>query len=179
MTELLLLDELVARMKKLFAGYTLLNKSGILQEVRVFAQWVPQPAGITINDPRTGIKNYAASDYESNLPCVLVQLGESIDTEQGRIDAASCGVKFLTAIYDANPECQGYRDILNIQERIREDLLNERITARRFRMAMPLKSRLLDTDTWPVYFGEIEAIFEIGRPVMKEVIYAPKRRVHE
>lgn len=176
MTELLLLDELVKRLKKLFTGYTLLNKSGILQNVQIFSQYLPQPSGITINDRKTGIKNYSDKDFESNFPCVIVQLGESSDDEQGRINQAICNVKILTCIYDDSIICQGYRDILNMQERIREDLLNERITAERFRMQTPLKARLLNTDTFPIYYGEIDAVFELGRPAAREYIYQSRRR---
>lgn len=190
MTELLLIDALVERLSRLFTGYSLLNKSGVLQEVKIFAQYLPQPAGITIaTKNKRGIENYEAEDYEANFPCVIVKVGDVIDKEEGRIDSAICNIKLLTGIYDGvsvdaseeertwRRQMQGYRDILNIHEKIREDFLNERVTAQRFRMAMPMKSRILESDTWPVYFGEMELNFEIGRPMMKDFVYEMKRRV--
>lgn len=190
MTELLLIDALVERLKKLFKGYVLLNKSGVLQEVKIFAQYLPQPAGITIaTKKKRGVENYEAEDYDANFPCVIVKAGEIIDNEQGRMDSSICDIKLLTGIYDGVSEdadedekairrqMQGYRDIMNIHERIREDFMNERVTAQRFRMCMPLKARLLEADTWPLYFGEMEMKFEIGRPMMKDFVYKMQRRV--
>ena len=175
MTTLLLIDALCARLKQLFTGYSLLNKLGVLQEVKIFAQYTPQPAGISINSPNAGLTNYANEDYENNFPCIVVKLVESIDDEENRINQSTARVKFLTGIYDDKPECQGWRDILNIHERIREDFYVNRVTAERYRLNMPVKAKLYDVETWPVYFGEMDLVFEVGRPVMKEYIYRGRR----
>ena len=49
MTELGLIDALVAFLKEVFADYRLPSKSGLLQNVRVFAQYMPQPEAVEVN----------------------------------------------------------------------------------------------------------------------------------
>lgn len=169
MNEIDLQDNMCDLLQELFSGYQLLNKAGNLQEVQIFAQYVPQPSGITINaKTNTGIKNYSDSDYESNFPCIVVILNECEDREERRIDSSLVRMTLLFCIYDDNPECQGYRDLLNMQERVRNYLLINRIVMGKFRVEMPIKTRLINCETWPVYFGEMDLIFQAGRPVMRK-----------
>ena len=123
MTELNLLDALVARLTELFRNYELPAKSGLLQNVRVFAQYLPQPSAVTVDT----------------------------DTDE-----------------DTDTEPQSYMDVLNIIEQVRQDLLTmpARVLAKRYRLEMPLKSYLFDEQAWPIYFGQIETVWETGRPLM-------------
>ncbi len=169
MNEINLQDNMCDLLRELFSGYTLLNKGGNLQEVQIFAQYVPQPSGITINAKNnTGIKNYSDTDYESNFPCIVVILNECEDREERRIDSSLVKMTLLFCIYDDNPECQGYRDLLNMQERVRNYLLINRVVSEKFRVEMPIKTRLINCETWPVYFAEMDLIFQAGRPVMRK-----------
>ena len=167
MNEIDLQDSMCDLLRDIFAGYQLLNKGGNLQEVQIFAQYVPQPAGITIHSrENTGLKNYTDTDYESNFPCIVAILNECEDREERRIDASTVKMTLLFCVYDDAPECQGYRDLLNMQERVRNYLLVNRIVNNRFRLEMPVKTRLIPCETWPVYFGEMDLIFQSGRPSM-------------
>ena len=169
MNEIDLQDNMCDLLQELFSGYQLLNKAGNLQEVQIFAQYVPQPSGITINSRNnTGVKNYSDSDYESNFPCIVVILNECEDREERRIDSSLVKMTLLFCIYDDNPECQGYRDLLNMQERVRNYLLINRVVSEKFRVEMPIKTRLINCETWPVYFGEMDLLFQAGRPVMRK-----------
>ena len=181
MTELNLLDALVARLTELFKGYELTAKSGLLQNVKVFAQYLPQPQAVTVNtesdeeldegtDTDTAIEpqGYSPADIESNFPCVIVKLDEATDREEGSLDATRVSVRFLIGTYDEAPDCQGYRDVLNIIEKVRQDLLTmpDRTLDKRYRLEMPMKSYLFDEQAWPIYFGQIETVWETGRPVL-------------
>ncbi len=169
MNEINLQDCMCDLLQELFSGYQLLNKAGNLQEVQIFAQYVPQPSGITINSRNnTGVKNYSDTDYESNFPCIVVILNECEDKEERRIDSSLVKMTLLFCIYDDNPECQGYRDLLNMQERARDYLLVNRVVSEKFRVEMPIKTRLINCETWPVYFGEMDLLFQAGRPVMRK-----------
>ena len=169
MNELDLLDAVISKFENLFAGYTLLNKSGELQEVKIFAQYLPMSEGLNFaNKDLAGIENYQKSDMDLNFPCIIVKLIECEDREERRIDSSLVKMKILFACYDENRLCQGYRDILNMQERVRDNLLIERVIANKFRLEMPIKTRLLECETWPVYFGEMDLIWQIGRPVMRK-----------
>lgn len=171
MTELTLLDALVARLTEMFKNYELKAKSGLLQTVRVFAQYLPLPQAVTVDtdtDEDTEIEpqGYQAEDYESNFPCVIVKLNEATSREEGSLDATRINVNLLVGTYDESPDCQGYRDVLNIIEVIRQELLTHRVLDSRYRLEMPMKSYLFEEQAWPVYFGQIETVWETGRPKM-------------
>ncbi len=166
MTATDLLDELKNELDILFADYTLQNKDGDLQHLRIFTQYTPQPSAITINDRASGLKNYTESDFEANFPCIIIQFIESTDNEERRLEMTTLNVRFLFGIYDKAPDCQGWRDILNMIEIVRQEFLTRRYLAEKFRLNMPVKSRLVDSDTWPVYFGEMDLVYETGRASM-------------
>ena len=169
MNEIDLLDSMHDTLVELFSGYQLMNKAGNLQEVQIFAQYVPQPGGINFTSKNnTGLKNYSDSDYESNFPCIVVILDECEDREERRIDSSLVKMHLLFCVYDEGSECQGYKDLLNMQERTRNYLLINRVIMNKFRLEMPVKTRLIPCETWPVYFGEMDLIFQAGRPVMRK-----------
>ena len=99
---------------------------------------------------------------------MIVKLDESTDSEEGTLTQTRVNVRFLVGTYDESADCQGYRDVLNIIEVIRQDLLTlpGRVLDGRYRMEMPLKNYLFDDQTWPIYFGQIESVWETGRPLM-------------
>lgn len=167
MNQVNLLQDLTDRLRLLFKGYSLPNKSGILQEVQVFRQYLPQPEGITFTDKgKDGLKNYGSTDYESNFPCVIVKLVDQVDEEERGNDGSKVRVTILTGVYDDSKECQGYLDVLDMQEKIRDYLLEHRIIARKYLQLMPMLSKLLESETWPVYFGEQSLTYVVARPVM-------------
>ena len=183
MTELNLLDALVEKLTDLFRNEELTGKSGLLQPVRVFAQYLPQPkpAEVTVDDDddtesetesteTITPEGYSPEDIESLFPCVIVKLDEATDKEEGSLDQTRIKVVFLVGTYDESPDCQGYRDVLNIIETIRQELLSMpgRVLAKRYRLEMPLKNYLFDEQAWPVYFGVVESSWETGRPLMRE-----------
>ena len=172
MTELFLLDALVARLTELFRDYELTAKSGLLQTVKVFAQYLPQPSAVTVkpkdDTESTTPQGYTPSDIESNFPCVIVKLDDATDREEGTLTQTRVNVRILVGTYDESPDCQGYRDVLNIIETVRQDLLTlpGRVLDGRYRREMPMKNYLFDEQAWPIYFGQIETAWETGRPLM-------------
>lgn len=176
MTRADLMTELVDGLGKLLKGYSLPSRmqgtdglepsmQTVMQEVKVFAQYIPQPSGITFEDRKTGLKNYADYDYESNFPCVIVKLGDMTDTEEQSQSHSSVKVDLLLGVYDESPACQGYIDLLNLQEMIRKWLMDRRVFAHKYLLRMPLISKLDESETWPVYFGTMSLMYELGRPV--------------
>jgi hypothetical protein len=61
---------------------------------------------------------------------------------------------------------KGYRDVMNILETIRQDLLTTRFLERKYKLEMPFKWYLFEDQPWPVFFGQIETVWETGRPLM-------------
>ena len=177
MTELGLIDALVAFLKKIFADYQLPAKSGLLQNVQVFAQYMPQPEAVEVNTDdedeteetdTTEPLGYTATDIESNFPCVIVKFEECTIKEEGSIDAVRINVSFLVGTYDESADCQGYRDVLNIIDKIEQEILElpARVLNQRYRLEMPLKDYLPPEQPYPIYLGVIETVWETGRPLM-------------
>ena len=170
MIELNLLDALVARLRELFNDYELKAKSGLLQKVKIIPQYLPQPSAVNVktDDETIEPQGYTVTDIESIFPCVIVQVGEVLDKEEGNLDQSRVNVGFIIGIYDDAKDCQGYRDVYNIIEVIRQDLLTMpgRVLAQRYRLEMPLRSDLIQEQEWPFYFGYIETVWETGRPLM-------------
>ena len=179
MTELNLLDALVASLTELFRGYELPAKSGLLQNVKVLAQNLPKPSAVSVKSDTEDDSDSEAiepqgctvTDIESIFPCVVVRLGETVDNEEGSADQSRTSVQFSVGVYDSREDardCQGYRDVLNIIEVIRQDLLSipARILEKRYRLEMPFRSGLVDDDLYPLYFGYIDTVWESGRPMM-------------
>ncbi len=48
MTELNLLDALVSKLNETFKNYELIAKHGVMQTVKVFAQYLPQPSSAIV-----------------------------------------------------------------------------------------------------------------------------------
>ncbi|MBQ6738478.1 MAG: hypothetical protein IJP41_08510 [Synergistaceae bacterium] len=177
MTELGLIDALVAFLKKIFADYQLPAKSGLLQNVQVFAQYMPQPEAVEVSTDdedeteetdTTEPLGYTATDIESNFPCVIVKFEECTIKEEGSIDAVRINVSFLVGTYDESADCQGYRDVLNIIDKIEQEILElpARVLAQKYRLEMPLKDYLPPEQPYPIYLGVIETVWETGRPLM-------------
>ncbi len=177
------MSALTGGLRELLRGYSLPSRfqgadgaepsmQAVMQEVKVFAQYLPQPSGITFAEKAAGLKNYTSDDYESNFPCVIVKLADMTDTEEQSRKHSSVKVSILAGVYDESPECQGYIDLLNLQEHIRIWLMDQRVLAHKYLLKMPLVSKLDDTETWPVYFGIMDMEYELGRPVRSsEFVY--------
>jgi hypothetical protein len=170
MIALNLLDSLVARYQKIFSDYALPTKGGAEKNVKVFSQYLPQPKGPTVKprgeaaeEPADNV--YGPEDFEANFPCVVVKLDEGTDKEENAPDATRIGVRILVGVYDENPNCQGYRDVMNIMETIRQDLLTTRYLERKYRLEMPFAWYLFEDQPWPVFFGYVETVWETGRPL--------------
>ena len=138
---------------------------------------MPQPEAVEVNtddDEETAEEDtteplgYSATDIESNFPCVIVKFEECTIKEEGSIDAVRINVSFLIGTYDESADCQGYRDVLNIIDKIEQEILElpARVLAQRYRLEMPLKDYLPPEQPYPIYLGVIETVWETGRPLM-------------
>ena len=170
MIALHLQDALVARLQNIFSDYALPTKSGAEKIVKVFSQYLPRPKGPTVK-PRGEIEEeeevvYGPEDFEENFPCTIVKFDEGTDKEENAPDATRISVRILIGAYDPSPDEQGYRDVMNIMETIRQELLISRYLDRKYRLEMPFKWYLFEDQPWPVFFGQMETVWETGRPIM-------------
>ena len=171
MVELELQDLLADKLREIFKDYSLLSKSGALQIVQVFTQFLPQPEGITIREKasRGAIvpQGYQIEDIESVFPCAVVKVNGVLDELKGSLRKATVGTQIIVGTYDNSKDCQGYRDVCNIMEKIRLELLSlpGYVLGERFRMQLPYTSDLLEDQEWPYFFGLIEMTWETASPL--------------
>ena len=193
MVQLNLIDALVERLTNLFKDYELTAKSGLLQRVKVFAQYPPLPKEIEFADDedddaieltedteseseseseKVTPAGYSPEEIESNFPCVIVKFMDMQDKEDGALDQTRINVAFLVAVYDKSSDAQGYRDVLNIIETVRQDLLSmpSRVLNKKYRLEMPFNSFLFDELEFPYFYGMIESVWETGRPLMPNFV---------
>ena len=172
MIALNLQDALVARLQDIFSDYALPTKSGAKKIVKVFPQYLPQPKGPKVKPRGEDAQEedaediYGPEDFEENFPCIIVKFDEGTDKEENAPDATRISVRILIGAYDSSPDEQGYRDVMNIMETIRQEFLSARYLERRYRLEMPFKWYLFEDQPWPVFFGQIETVWETGRPIM-------------
>lgn len=173
MTRKELMDNLVATLREEFKGYELMGSSKELQPLQVYPQYLPQPAGVTVGN--AGLQNYKDDDYNSKFPCIIVRLEDMTDKEETGFPGSLANVKLIQGIYDPSEKCTGWQYLLDIQDRIRRVLFEHRVLGRKHVLRMPVTSRLLDVETWPVYFGEMSLVYTTGRPMMNaEYVYRPQ-----
>jgi len=171
MIALNLQDALVARLRDIFKSYSLPTKSGAEKSVKVYPQHLPRPKGPTVkprgqDEEESDGDMYGPEDFEENFPCIVVIFDDGTDKEENAPDATRISVRILIGVYDESPGEQGYRDVMNIMETIRQELLKERYLDRKYRLEMPFKWNLFQDQPWPVFFGQIETVWETGRPLM-------------
>lgn len=178
LTSLDMINAVKADLGKIFSGYALPNKAGVMQNVKIYSQYMPPPSGITVADSvkgKSSIEKYGSDDFNMNFPCVLIKLGGVTDNEEGRLDMNKAEVRLLFGVYEWHYETEEsgsesesfksecWHDVLNMMELVRQHWLKERIIARRFKIEMPLVMQLLDEETWPLYFGEMKLNMITGR----------------
>ena len=172
MISLFLQDAIIAHLQELFKDYTLNAKGGGRQQVKVFSQYLPQPKEAMVKpkgeDP-IELQGYGPADIEANFPCIIVMLMDGQDKEEGELDQARINVNLLVGVYDESPDCQGYRDVMNIIETARQGFLSlpYRILGKKYKLELPMKWSLFEEQPWPVYFGVIEMVWDTGRPTMQ------------
>ena len=163
-----MIDAVKSNLDEIFRGYMLPNKAGILQEVKIFTQYMPQPSGITVASEKTsGTKGYSSDDFNMNFPGVIIKLGEMTDSEERRLDLTKAGLRLLFGVCEWEAETgdreadsriknECWRDVLLMMERVRQSWLKDRIIGRLFKVLLPIVMNLLEDDTYPLYFGELK-----------------------
>ena len=96
------------------------------------------------------------------MPYIIVQL---VNGEIG-LSSNTVAVRLIIAIYDDDNNSQGYSDVLNVIEKIRQHYTKYPILNRKYFAKIDDKNSfewsLPDEDTYPYYFGGVQLNFEIA-----------------
>ncbi len=169
-------DDLVQELKKIFDGFLLKSPDGTLSPVNVFAQYlpIPKPAPTPKGDvdPELVEEGLAASDVltvPDPYPYIIVRVveGEIKEIE----DDQAVETMILIGIYDNDLNNQGYKDVLNIIQKIYERFSKNAILNRRYECVMPIEWVLQEEESYPYYIGGMTLNF-ITHPIRREDRYA-------
>ncbi len=146
MTPTRLQDSLVADLKKQLDCFLLKNVKGNIVNLNIYPQNLPAK------------KSQKDSDH---FPYLLVRVMDG-ETQEGQGEEDNtCKIAFVVGIYDDTDNYQGYKDVMNIIEKIKQRLRIKRFYNNQFELTLPLKWLIHDEDTYPYYFGGIETNWKI------------------
>lgn len=147
MTPTILQDCLVADFKEQLNSLLLKNAKGESVNLNIYPQNLPAKKGQKDSD---------------HFPYLLVRVmdGEEQEKDYGEVDN-TCKIGFIIGVLDDNDNYQGYKDVMNVIEKIKQRLFTKKIYNSVFEIIYPFKWVIHDEDTYPYYFGGIESNWEM------------------
>ncbi|HJF34179.1 MAG TPA: hypothetical protein K8V56_20650 [Sporosarcina psychrophila] len=150
MTSLQLQEALKGRIEQVVSGMPLSSQEGVMKNIQVFKQHLPRKTKSTSRNPESTF-----------YPCVIVYMDEG---ENGKVK-----VLLIVATHDDETDNQGYQDVMNIVEKIMQDLGRNPQIDKSYEMQDEPKWFYNEQDNYPYYFAWIETIFEIPRSLREDV----------
>ena len=145
MTPLMLQDDLVDEIKKLFSEMKFKAPGNRQVPINVFPQDLP----------------VAESDDDADpIPYIIVRISKGID--DGKSDSNHTVKTYIIAgLYDDNPNSQGYRGLLNIFSKIYERFKKNPCLADRYVHTGLFEWEIQEDGYYPYFFGVVEMDFNI------------------
>lgn len=142
MTPTVLQDCLVADLKEQLSNILLKNVKGEMTKLNIYPQNLPAKKG--------------QKDSE-HFPYIVVRVMEGETQEGENFEESNCKIGFIIGVFDDSDNYQGYKDVMNILEKIKYRLCTKKYYDSQFELIMPFKWLIHDEDTYPYYFGGIES----------------------
>jgi hypothetical protein len=153
MTTLECLDAIAVSLTEILADLKLEIPKGGKRAPQIVPGWLPP------NDPRD-------HGREDDLPYVIPRLAGHDDIAP---EESYARVNIYVGTYSKAPD--GWRDVANVIERIRQAFLKNRTVAKKFRLELPIKSTILtDEQPYPYWVGWLETRWTIAQPVEEVLI---------
>jgi hypothetical protein len=163
MTAAMLLDALRADLEGVFEGFALQTDA----QTDAGAGCSPSEAG-ELPAPGAGpirffLQNLPAPEMEDAFfPFVILRCNKLVDMEG--VPYARAEVALVIGVYDPEDTFQGYRDVMNMQEKIRQRFLRDPLLDGRFVLEMPLECYAADdfSDvTYPYFYGGVSTVWRM------------------
>ncbi len=136
----MLQEDIVQEIKELFSGFRLTSAENG-RVISVFAQDVPLKS---------------KRDDVGLFPYIIARL------EDGSIgEKNTCKVTLVFGVHDEGRDRNGYKDILNIMQKVCLRYATNRIIADRYTVIEDIEWTLQEDDTYPYYFGGVALNVEI------------------
>lgn len=116
------------------------------------------PGFLDDDEPKAGKQD----DISKSIPFVIVRYLNGEETE----NQGTATVKFIATTYSQHG--QGWRDPLNVLERLRQAILRKRIIASRFEIQFPFKIDAPEDRPWPYWVAWMTTTWSVGRPILTE-----------
>lgn len=139
MTTILLLDLLIEELNALLSGYKLKNEDDQLVPINIYPYSRP------------------AKESEPQYPFIIVRPQSGNDSDS--FAANECKILFNIGIHDKSKDYQGYKDVLNIIDKIYYRLFTKVIFGDQFTVVRPFDWEL-EEDDYPYFQGWIETNWE-------------------
>lgn len=151
MIPVLLQDFLVEEMKHLFAGFTLKNVKNDDVPLNIYPQYLPAR------------KRQKDTDH---YPFIVVKLIGGEDPNE--LDPNQCRVLFYCGVFDDTDNYQGYKDSLNIMQKIYGHLMRKRVFDNKYVVEYPIKWSVADEDYYPFYYAGLETVWTVGKTTIED-----------
>ena len=155
-TPLILVDELCKLISKATAELVLEAKAGTSPRPLSVI-----PGFLDEDEPRPG--RPPDDEVEKAVPFVLVRFIAGEDTEQ----AGTATIRLIATTYSKHG--QGWRDPLEVLERIRQAILTHRPLASQFDLQLPIKWDMPEEQPWPYWIAWMTTTWAVGRPILTEM----------
>lgn len=155
-TPLILVDELCKLISKATAELVLEAKAGISPRPLSVI-----PGFLDEDEPRPG--RPPDDEVEKAVPFVLVRFVAGEDTEQ----AGTATIRLIATTYSKHG--QGWRDPLEVLERIRQAILTHWPLAKQFDLQLPIKWDMPEEQPWPYWIAWMTTTWAVGRPILTEM----------
>lgn len=154
-TPLILVDELSGLISEITGELMLETKQGELRALAVI------PGFLDEDEPRPG--KPPEDEIEKAVPFVVVRFLTGEDSEPvGKVT-----IRIIATTYSKHG--QGWRDPLNVLERIRQGMLTKRPLAKKFDLQLPIKWEMPEEQPWPYWIAWMTTIWAVGRPTLTEM----------
>lgn len=154
-TPLILVDELCKLIADATAELVLEAKTGPPRPPSAVAGFLDD------DEPRPG--KPPDDEFERAVPFVLVRFRSGEDTQ----DVGTATVRIIATTYSKHG--QGWRDPLNVLERIRQAIIIRRPLSRHFDLQLPIRWEMPDEQPWPYWIAWMTTTWVIGRPILTEM----------
>lgn len=136
MTELMLLDSLKKELSNLVKEYDLNTKNNTKTAPSVYEGYLP-------------IKNKDTKE-ESGYPFIILRLIECEDNTE-----SIAKIKIIIGTYDESVESDGWKDVLNIYNKVKIFLIENPIIEKKFMFKEKIKFNLPEEQPYPYFIGEM------------------------
>lgn len=144
MTPIYLSKAIKEELERLFDGFFSSGEAGYNgKKVSIFEQALPL--------------NHAAEE-EDFMPYIIIRIMDGEIGEWGEAESVKVILIFCTS--DAGMERSGHEDIMNMMQKVKERIARNPQIGAFFTAELPVKWVVQDDDTYPIYYGGMELVFD-------------------